>query len=322
MSVFLLPIEMDREIERIMNTYWWGCERERSRDSLREAKVENLLNMDKYDWDGEILDDLFVQEDVSLIKSIPIPTSHHEDRLIWVNEENGVYTVKSCYRKLQIPLQNQQPPFWTYVWKMKLPPKIKSFVWHLCSNSLPTTDLQCWGLLERVNYWGCQSFMDWLETQFTSQPKDHLCLLISVCWKFWEAKNEKKKLNVDAALDSTHRKMGFGLLLRDANGCFVAARQIPWHGLFRSDEAEVMGVKEALKWLKELNVDCVEVEMDGPKVITRLQICKVFTSFDLILDDIRKLANDFVNLSFLFAKRSANRIAHFLAWEIVIPHFS
>ncbi|XP_019181954.1 PREDICTED: uncharacterized protein LOC109177101 [Ipomoea nil] len=264
MSVFLLPIEMDREIEIIMNAYWWGCEGERSRDSLREAKVDNLLNMEKYDWDCEILDDLFVQEDVSLIKSIPIPTSHHEDRLIWVNEENGVYTVKSCYRKLQIPLQNQQPPFWTDLWEAKN---------------------------EKVTNW-IKPPLGW------------------------------KKLNVDAAFDSTHRKMGFGLFLRDANGCFVAARKIPWHGLFRSDEAEVMGVKEALKWLKELNVDCVEVEMDAPKVITGLQSCKVFTSFDLILDDIRKLANDFVNLSFLFAKRSANRIAYFLAWETVIPPFS
>nr|GMC90723.1 FT-interacting protein 1-like [Ipomoea batatas] len=48
----------------------------------KDAKVENLLNMEKSDWDVELLEDLFADEDVSLIKSIPIADSPQRDRLI------------------------------------------------------------------------------------------------------------------------------------------------------------------------------------------------------------------------------------------------
>lgn len=194
------------------------------RGYLRDAKVENLLNVEKTDWDAELLNDIFEQEDVSWIKSIPIVDCHHRDKLIWKEDEKGVYTVKSCYGKLQNPLHNQQPLYWTSMWRMKLPPKIKSFFWQLCSNSLPTVDnllakhvpispicqlcacadensfhlfvgcsvaRQCWDLLGNSAYRNCYDFHEWLEGQFKSLHSDQLCLVISVCWKIWEARNEK-----------------------------------------------------------------------------------------------------------------------------------
>jgi len=74
-------------------------------------------------------------------------------------------------------------------------------------------------------------------------------------------------------------------------------------------------VKEALKWLKELDAKYVEVESDSLKVITCIQNNLLLTSWDLLTNDIRKLARGFVNLGFVFAKRSTNRVAHFLARE-------
>nr|GMC57892.1 uncharacterized protein LOC109177101 [Ipomoea batatas] len=178
-------------------------------DYLRDARVENLLNVEKSGWDLELLEDLFVHDDVALIKSVSIAEHQQEDKLIWMEEEQGN---KSFFK-------NGQPPM---------------------------------------------------------------------------------------------EEMGFGPVLRDANGAFVAARQIPWPGLFKPDEAEALGVKEALKWLKELNEDQVEVESDSLKVTNDIPSGSMITSFDLIVNDIRKLASDFVNLSFLFGKRSADRGVHFL----------
>lgn len=60
------------------------------------------------------------------------------------------------------------------------------------------------------------------------------------------------KMNVDACLDSSSQRMGFGIIIRNANGMFVAAKEIPWHGAYMSKEAQEIGVHEAIKWLKEL----------------------------------------------------------------------
>lgn len=69
-------------------------------------------------------------------------------------------------------------------------------------------------------------------------------------------------MRTDAALHPTIRKMGLGFVLRDANGNFVAAKEIPLEGLFLPMEIEAIGVKEAIKWRKVLNFDNVHIESD------------------------------------------------------------
>lgn len=41
LSVFLVPLELGREIERVMNSFWWGCEGERSK-GIRWKRWEAL----------------------------------------------------------------------------------------------------------------------------------------------------------------------------------------------------------------------------------------------------------------------------------------
>nr|GMD97787.1 uncharacterized protein LOC109155154 [Ipomoea batatas] len=48
-------------------------------------------------------------------------------------------------------------------------------------------------------------------------------------------------------------------------------------------------------------------------IINGLKDQPCITSFDLILQDIRYLASDLLDINFIFAKRSANRAAHHLA---------
>lgn len=80
------------------------------------------------------------------------------------------------------------------------------------------------------------------------------------------------KLNVDAALNSVNRKMGFGFVLRDENASFIAAKEVPWEGFFSPSEAEAIAVREALKWIKVLHLDQVQVETDCLKVVQSIGI--------------------------------------------------
>nr|GMD20329.1 uncharacterized protein LOC109155154 [Ipomoea batatas] len=125
------------------------------------------------------------------------------------------------------------------------------------------------------------------------------------------------KLNVNAPINKELKTIGLGFILRNDNGGFVAAKEKMWQGLYNAKEAEALAVREALSWIKELNIDHVQVETDALLVIQGLQKNSCISSFDLILEDIHKLASHFRCISFMFAKRSANSTAHLLAREAV-----
>ncbi|XP_031127768.1 uncharacterized protein LOC116029864 [Ipomoea triloba] len=129
------------------------------------------------------------------------------------------------------------------------------------------------------------------------------------------------KLNVDAAINKGLNSTGLGFILCNEDGNFLAAKEQKWSeeiGPTRfTSEAEAIRIREALKWIKVMNVDRVQIETDALLVIQGLNNPKLISSFDLVLEDIRKLANDFQCISFMFVKRSANTTAHLLAREAV-----
>ena len=50
---------------------------------------------------------LFDDEFINAILKIPIPLSQGKDRLVWVHEKRGTFTVKSAYGVNQGPLFNE-----------------------------------------------------------------------------------------------------------------------------------------------------------------------------------------------------------------------
>lgn len=177
----------------------------------------------------------------------------------------------------------------------------------------------CWHILGITDHHSVNCFLDGLEALFTSKTDNELCVLISMCWKIWSARNDKIwnhitvsashvyhyinnfllernvvnltvsnsrsstsstvwpkpppglfKVNVDAALDPNSKKMGFGFVIRDSAGSLIVARCLPWFRLFKPGEAEAVGVREALKWLKSLNFDNLQLESDCLQVINRI----------------------------------------------------
>lgn len=121
--------------------------------------------------------------------------------------------MKIFYKKLTGPVQAHQILIWTRSWKLKLPPKVKSFLWQVCSGSLPTYDRlrvkhiqvlnfcqlcnledeycshtfmryllakSCWDLFNKSDHHHSGAFLDWLESNFTSLSDSDLCSLISI----------------------------------------------------------------------------------------------------------------------------------------------
>lgn len=80
------------------------------------------------------------------IKKIPLSLFQHEDKLVWMEEKSGKFSVRSAYRIIQhckqhilgeSSIEQTSTPLWRALWRMRVPHKIKVFAWRACLNGLP-----------------------------------------------------------------------------------------------------------------------------------------------------------------------------------------
>ena len=70
-----------------------------------------------------------------------------EDFLFWPHSQTGLYQVRSGYKLLCELSSNElasssdavgEKKFWSSLWKLIVPNKVKSFLWRACTNSIST----------------------------------------------------------------------------------------------------------------------------------------------------------------------------------------
>ena len=60
-------------------------------------RVSDLINQTAKDWDVGLLENYVNLDDIPLIRSLAINSSHRRDTFCWSYTKNGQYTVKSGY---------------------------------------------------------------------------------------------------------------------------------------------------------------------------------------------------------------------------------
>ncbi|XP_031122526.1 uncharacterized protein LOC116025437 [Ipomoea triloba] len=123
------------------------------------------------------------------------------------------------------------------------------------------------------------------------------------------------KLNTDAAIDTTNNAMGLGWILRDDEGNFLATKNVRITGSNTVREAEAICLREALSWLKDTGMGAADVEMDSQLVFHAISYTSFYSTFGLLVDDIKELASSINDVEFRFVKRFANCVAHTVARE-------
>lgn len=78
-----------------------------------------------------------------------------------------------------------------------------------------------------------------------------------------------------------------------------------------------MAMREALSWLKQNNYDNIRIETDSLLVVQGLESVSMFSSFDLLLLDIKDSIGSFARIKIYFDKRTTNQTVHLLAQESV-----
>jgi hypothetical protein len=93
-------------------------------------------------WNVEKLNSLFLKEEVKKILAVPLLHMVEEDKLIWSEERDGSYSVRSGYRTLMkekgITTILREGEEWGSLWKIQAPPKVKHLLWRICKECLPT----------------------------------------------------------------------------------------------------------------------------------------------------------------------------------------
>ncbi|KAM6577771.1 hypothetical protein CsatB_029608 [Cannabis sativa] len=104
--------------------------------------VNSLMKTDAIEWDDEVILDVLTERDQTLVFKIPLSQHYVNDTWYWMNEDHGLFTVKSAYGLQQQIKGNidmaANSGFWKQLWQLKLPPKVLDFLWRASTNCLPT----------------------------------------------------------------------------------------------------------------------------------------------------------------------------------------
>ena len=112
-------------------------------------RVCELIDEDTQQWDRGKLDAMFSQRTREEILSIPLDHLQSQDTLVWIENEAQKFSVKTAYRvALRSNTQSwaehssarEDAPTWNKVWDLKVPSKVRMFLWRAVSNYLPTRD--------------------------------------------------------------------------------------------------------------------------------------------------------------------------------------
>jgi hypothetical protein len=110
--------------------------------NVYDLKVQNLLLQNVKRWDENKIYSLFPIDVAHDILMVPLLELVGEDKLIWSIEKDGVYSVRTGYRKL-MEAKNRgygtaREEGWSGIWKIHAPPKTKHLLWRVCRECLPT----------------------------------------------------------------------------------------------------------------------------------------------------------------------------------------
>ncbi|XP_019185257.1 PREDICTED: uncharacterized protein LOC109180227 [Ipomoea nil] len=121
------------------------------------------------------------------------------------------------------------------------------------------------------------------------------------------------KIKIDVAMDFDHHLMGYGWIVRDSEGVVKGTALSTIEGIYSVKEAEAIGAREALSWIKKNGWSRIVLETDAKVVTSAVIVGQNYTPFGAIIDEIREHLEHLPLVRFVFVKRAANVPAHTLA---------
>ncbi|CAL9022256.1 unnamed protein product [Prunus brigantina] len=307
-------------------------------------------------WNVPLVKQVFWDQEVEAILQIPLVSLAHHDCLIWHYERNGLYSVRSGYRIACLEKDNtggstssgidSNSRFWKKVWVLKIPNKIKFFLWRCVWDFLPcgqtlynrkiaTTPIClfayiCWGLWNRRNkviFEGISepapallARMSVLAAEFSqatclSRQTQDCVTMAQVSVHVWRPPPAGfYKINVDGALKSGECFRGVGVVIRNEGGEFMAACVKRIEACYGARQTELVAAIEGLRFALDMGFTDVVLEMDAQDCINGILSAAEYNGPDgLLFQEVKSLLNYFRAVFCQWTPRGGNKVAHSLA---------
>ena len=158
-------------------------------------------------WRVDMTRATFLPFEADSILKIPLSHNLPEDKIIWIGNSYGDFTVKSAYHiaynllesKEKEECLNRDPckPVWRKLWHLNLPAKIKIFAWRACVSGLPTMEaINCRGISQNKDCPVCGSEVESVDHTLLN------CVFSSSVWCLWP-KIPLHTHGINKSLDST-----------------------------------------------------------------------------------------------------------------------
>jgi len=109
---------------------------------VQNVTLNSLMNLYDKSWNEDVVRQVFSVDIADKILHTPLISQVQDDRLIWKDERHGRYSVRSvywlCVEELVDSSHLRCAGYWSSIWKLKVPPKVKNLVWRMCRGCLPT----------------------------------------------------------------------------------------------------------------------------------------------------------------------------------------
>ncbi|XP_074336989.1 uncharacterized protein LOC141674167 [Apium graveolens] len=126
--------------------------------------------------------------------------------------------------------------------------------------------------------------------------------------------NGEYKVNVDAAWSQGVDFCSTGMVLRDSSGHFIEGRTMHLPQAGDVLEAEALAIREALSWVKNMEVMKVMVESDSLVAVNAINgVNNYLLEVGHIIDHCRLLLQSMPSVRVKFVRKQANEVAHGLA---------
>jgi hypothetical protein len=107
-------------------------------------KVADIMETGSSRWNWSMINTMFNDRDIREIHNMAINSGGREDKRIWKFNNKGHYTVKSAYRYTMENLIDNEayrvPGNWMLIWNLRIPQRVKIFLWRVVRGCLPTRD--------------------------------------------------------------------------------------------------------------------------------------------------------------------------------------
>ncbi|XP_043812372.1 uncharacterized protein LOC122723637 [Manihot esculenta] len=171
------------------------------------------------------------------------------------------------------------------------------------------------------------SLREWFSLAFITASTENASLILMIYWALWHNRNNVVwkaqgrtasggwiKVNIDASLNSQRSSLGFGCVVRDANGRFMVAKAGCFYSQMEVKCAETIAFREALSWIKECGCDRVLFESDAQILVVSINNVSLdnLSPFGLLVQDCKLLLSSYEEARYGFIHRSANNVAYVL----------